>query len=368
MQLTLDELKTLVAEYVSLNKISVNSFIETSDNIVGLLDEIGKKFTIDTGFFDKLTELDGEDLPYGKTIEEWYQDLILPQTYSGDTEGTGALKFYSPTYRPVCYSYTLGRKYIPESIPNNNIERAVNNYDQFNSIVMTEYKRIQDSRAVYKYQIKREALGKVADLALSQQTSATTYVASSTTITEGNTYTDGTTYAVAVQSQAASSSTFSALVDAGVLVPLNIITKIAAPTSTETGEAFYIALKEAIEKAKDVSEGYSFNGNTIGAEEGLYLYVAQGVMPTLEVQTLAGAFHLDQVAPSVAAKVIKDFGDTTSGVFAILMDKRAVRLHTDYEALRQNFNGLGDFLNLFLHLEYTAHISRNAFFKVFIAA
>ena len=48
------------------------------------------------------------------------------------------------------------------------------------------------------------------------------------------------------------------------------------------------------------------------------------------------------------------------------MDKRAVRLHVDYEAVRDNPNGAGDFLNLFEHLELTGFISRNAFFTIFI--
>lgn len=367
-QLTLEELQTIVEEYVDENKLAVSTFNETRENIVGLLDKIGKIVTLDTTFVDKLSELDGDNLPYGKTIEEWYQDLILPVDFSGDLEGTGALKFYSPTYRPVAYSYTFGRKYIPESIPNDNIERAVNNYDQFNSIINTEYKRLQDSKAIFKYGLKRQLLGTFADLAVAQRTNATTYTASSTAITEGSTYTNGSTYAVAVKSASASSSTFTSLIEDGTLIPLDIVETIATPTDADTGEAFLIALKKAIEKAEDVSEGYSLNGNTIGTGEGLRLYVSQGVLPNLEVTTYAGAFNLNQITPSVRAKVIKDFGSSTSGVFAILIDSRAVRLHSDYDAIRENFNGLGDFLNLFYHVEYTGYISRNAFVKVFIAS
>ena len=127
------------------------------------------------------------------------------------------------------------------------------------------------------------------------------------------------------------------------------------------------ALKEAVQIAQDVSEGYSLNGNTIGAEQGLALYIKQGqIMPSLEVDTMAGAFHLDKLATGVDAKIIKDFGATTSKAYAILMDSRAVRLHVDYEAVRENFNGAGDFLNLFSHLELTGFISRNAFFTIFV--
>ena len=77
-------------------------------------------------------------------------------------------------------------------------------------------------------------------------------------------------------------------------------------------------------------------------------------------------FHLEKLATGVEAKIIRDFGATTSKAYAILMDSRAVRLHVDYEAVRENFNGAGDFLNLFSHMELTGFISRNAFFTIFV--
>ena len=129
-KLSLAELKSAVASYVGSNKVAYASFTETRNNIVGLLDKIGKIVQLDTSFFDKLAELDGEELSYGKTIEEWYQDLIMAVDYNQDTDGSRALKFYSPTYRPVCYNVSLGKKMIATSIPNNNIERAVHNEGQ----------------------------------------------------------------------------------------------------------------------------------------------------------------------------------------------------------------------------------------------
>ena len=86
----------------------------------------------------------------------------------------------------------------------------------------------------------------------------------------------------------------------------------------------------------------------------------------LDVDTLAGAFHQERLNPGVDYKVIKDFGSTSSKAYAVLMDNRAIRLHVDYEAVRENFNGAGDFLNLFQHIELTGFISRNAFFTIFV--
>ena len=371
-KLSLEELKSAVASYVGSNKVAYSSFSETRNNIVGLLDKIGKILQIDTSFFDKLEELNGEELSFGKTIEEWYQDLVEVVDYNQDTDGSRALKFYSPTYRPVCYNFSLGKKVIATSIPNNNIERAVHNEGQFVDIISTMSKRLEDSKAVFKYQVKRELLGKLCDLAEDAYTNATAYANyadTPTNVTEGTFYKQGSPakYAVCVKSKtAASGDTWATMVANGYLIPIQFKQVVAVPEDASTGEAFIKAVKHAVEIAQDVSEGYSLNGNTIGAEQGLALYVKQNVMPSLEVDTMAGAFHLEKLSTGVEAKVIRDFGATTSKAYAILMDRRAVRLHVDYEAVRENFNGAGDFLNLFSHMELTGFISRNAFFTIFV--
>lgn len=364
-KLSLAELKAAVAIYVSSSKIANPSFTETRNNIVGLLDKIGKIVQLDTSFFDKLPELDGEELSYGKTVEEYYQDLIMAVDYNQDEDGSRALKFYSPTYRPVAYSYSLGKKVIPTSIPNNNIERAVHNEGQFIDIVATQEKRLSDSKAVWKYQVKREMLGKLCDMVATAYSGATAFVDNTTTLTEGTFYKQSDEVAVAVQSSTSTMTWANAKAN-GYVIVLDIFEEIAIPEDSTTGEAFIKALKVAVEKAQDVSEGYSLNGNTIGAEQGLALYVKQGVMPSLEVDTMAGAFHLEKLNAGVEAKVIKDFGDTSTAAYAILMDRRGARLHIDYEAVRENFNGFGDFLNLFSHIESTAFISRNCFVKIFV--
>lgn len=153
---SIEGIEAIAKSYLVDNKIANTSFTETHNNIVGLLDKVGLIKFLDTDFQDKLAELNGENLPYGKTIEEWYQDLILAIDYNQDEDGSRALKFYSPTYRPVSYSYSLGKKVIATSIPNNNVERAVNSYEQLASLLATMTKRIGDSTAQWRYAVKRE--------------------------------------------------------------------------------------------------------------------------------------------------------------------------------------------------------------------
>lgn len=377
-KLSLKQLQKVIELYVDENKIgTTDTFNATKNNIVGLIDKIGKIVTLDTTFYDKLPELDGDDLPYGKTIEEYFLDLILPVDYTLENVESQALRFYSITHRPVSYSYSLGRKKIPLSIPNDNIERAVNNEEQFNSITAQLVKRISDSRAVYKYGLKRELLGTFgkmcADLDdILNVEDTITDMTTSDKFVEGKTYASGVegdtnVYMCVKEKDFETGDTLADLMNEGVLITLQLVKRIAQPSTTETGENFIKQVKTDIEKASDVSEGHSLNGNTIGAEMGLKLYVKQGVLPELEVNTYAGAFNRSDLAVPAEMKVIKDFGaKAPSGMYAMLVDYRGCRLHKDYEATRENFNGAGDFLNLFAHSEYTAFISRNVFVTIYI--
>ena len=365
LKVTLKELEEIVSAYVNEDSIASTDLQTTTNNIVGLVDKIGKQVVIDGSFYDKLAELDGDDLPLGKTIEEWYQDLIPPSDFTGDEDGTEALKFYSPSYRPVAYSYTLGRKKFPISIPYGNFERACLSDENASQLTSLISKRLTDSIDMFKYNAKRELIGKVCDLIESNISNATSWSAT-TNIEEGKYYTSGDTTYVALKSQAGKSgTTIDSLVSSGVLVPYLQKVVVAKPVDTASGENFFIAAKKIVEKAEDVSEGYSLNGNTIGAELGLSMYVKQGVVPNLEVQTLAGAFHKENLSVGVDMKVIKDFGASTSSAYAILCDNRALRLHTGYVATREQGNASGDFITLVGHREYTAFASRNAFIVIF---
>ena len=369
MKLSIKQLAQVLATYVDENKISVDSFVETRDNTIGLLDTIGKIFTIYTNFTDKLEFLNGEDLSFGKTIEEWASDLILPEDYR--PLGGEALSPHYSTYRPVYFSYTLGRKVIPQTIKNNDIERAVHNEGQFISILEDKTRRMYDSETLLKYGIKREAVGVLATMCedLMDSTNASTY-AISTAYDVGDPVVDSGQTAVHLVVKPISASntlTFAQAVADGYLIPMDLVEEIAKPVDTTTGEDFIEAVKKAVEVASDYSEGHSLNGATLGAtpENGLVLLIKQGIMPNLEVQTLSGAFHENKLALPMRVVVVPDLGNASSDVYAVLFDERGVRLHNTYRAVRENLNGDGDFLNMFFHTENTAFVSRNVFVRVF---
>lgn len=373
-KLSYAQLKALVASIVTTAKISNATFNVTRDNIVGLLDKVGKITTIDTVYtLDKLSMFDGEYLSFGKTIEEWQQDLILPEDY--DSTGANALSPHDPTYRPVFYSYTVGKKKIPTTIRNNNIERAVHFEEQFVSIVAMNTKRLEDSMAQYRYNVKREMLAKLISIASTEMSSTTTF-AYGTSYSVNALVRDAdtpTAYGIVVKAYTANTTGITSWADAvaaGYIIVLNLVQTISAPVDTTTGEAFIKQVKADVEKANDSSEGNSLNGNSLGAtpEDSLYLIIKQGIMPSVQVDTLAGAFNKQELAIPAKVVVVKDFGSDASGAYAVLMDGRGMRLHNTYNATRENANGDGDFLNIFRHTEDTAYISRNTFLKVYKAS
>ena len=378
MKLSIQQLKSVVASYVDSSKISVDSFSATYNNSVGLLDKIAKIFTIESPIVDKLEIFNGEDLSLGKSIEEWQSDLILPENY--DSTGAGALAPHDSTYRPVSFSFTLGRKKIPQTIRNDDIERAVNNVDEFERIIVDKTKRLYDSERLFVYGMKRQALGVLATRCITAHTSGSadltlategTSISSNVAVNEIVYITATTSFYVCVKPIASTDGlTGTTAIAGGYLIKLDLVEVLAKPVDTSTGEAFIKSLKSAVEIASDNSEGHSLNGNCLGAtsEEGLVLLVKQGVMPSLEVDTMAGAFHLDKVSPKVEVIALPDFGSADSSVYAILMDRRGIRLHNSYRAVRENMNGDGDFLNLFFHTENTAHVSRNTFVRVYKAS
>ena len=372
-RLSIKGLQGIVASYVDATKISVNSFSAAYETITQMVETIGKIHTLESKYEDKLAMLNGEFLSDGKIVEEWKNDLILPSAY--DSTGAGAMSPSYLTFRKPSFSYTLGRKKIKVTIPNNQFERVVHNEVQLTEIVAAHAKALNDSQIVYEYNLKRQLLGVVADLAYDVSKGDAGVVSSfatSTAYAVGEYVKSSSNVAVVMETIPASNTdNFATLLSAGKIVKVNeLAEEIAKPVDTSTGEAFIEAVKKDVEIASDISEGHSFNGNTLGAtqEDGLVLFVKQGIMPSLETKTMAGAFHLDKVAIPTEVVTLPDLGSADSKIYAILMDRRGAKDFPTYRVTRENLNGDGDFMNYFRHLEDTCHFSRNCFVKVYHTA
>ena len=308
-KMTIEGLETFVKTYVDKTK-QAGAWVSSTDNLLKLQDKIGKQITLDGSFQDKLPELSGDELPLGKTIEEWMVDLTLPSAF--DPTGADNDKPAYPTVEDVAYSYTLGRKKIKTSVPYDNVERAALTAEGAATMTGKIMERIQNSQSLYEYNLKKQLLANMVDKAA------------------GN------------------------------------ATVVALPNTTENAEKAIIAIKSAVEDASFAHEGDSLTaGALIGASPELVLYVKKGFMPQVEVNAFAGAFNKADLAIPATIKVVDDIPCTDTKVWGVLIDPRGVKLHTGYKAMRSHENADGDFVNYTLHSEFTGFISKYTFVRVF---
>ena len=325
-KMTLESLKTFATGYVAAAQ-QAGAWQETHNNLYKVLDKVGKMITLDGEFQDSLPELSGDDLPLGKTIEEYFIDLTMPVDFKApDNSGTGyaeaALKPYLPDTEEPCYSYSLGRKVLPTTIPYDNVERGSVNAEAAGNMIAKVSEKFADSGSLYRFALKKQLIGNM--------------------ITK------------AIEADAAAGK---------------IVSTIAIPTDTATGEAFIKEVKTIKENLEFANEGNCLSKTLIGKtpESNLILYVKKGVLPSLEVDTLTGAYHLDKIAMPCRVKVVDDFGSADSKVFAVMLDSRGVKLHKDYLTTKPQENAFSDFVNLFEHSEYTGFISKFTAVHVFKA-
>ena len=313
--MTINGLVALAKSYVAAAK-QAGTWNATTDNLYTAVDKIGKMVMLDGQFIDKLPELDGDELPLGKTIEEYFIDLTLPEAYTDiNTEGAKNEVPALPSIEECAYNYTLGREKIKTTVPYDNVERAALNQNDAANMIAKILERLGNSYEMFKFQAKKQLLGNAADKA----------------------------------------------------VAANLVSTIAVPTDTTTGEAFIKAIKEEVEAASFAHEG-GLNGALIGAAPELVLYIKKGVMPSIEVDTMAGAFNEARLAIPARVKVVDDFGTmTNTNVFALLVDPRGIKLHRGYHAIRTATNADGDFVNYVDHSEHTGFISKNVYIKAFKA-
>lgn len=309
-KMTLSQLQTFVKTYVDATK-QAGAWSKSTDNFVGLIDKIGKQVTLDGVYNDKLAIFDGDELPLGKTIEEYFIDLTMPTDYdaSGSTDLAPAL----PTVEDVAYSFTLGRKKIKTTVPYDNFERACIDSTTAANVSADIMNKFAASGTLYRYALKKQGIANLI----------------------------------------------------GKATNANLVSSIAVPTDTDTSEAFIKAVKGCVEDASFANDSGNLGQFLAGAAPELVLVIKKGVMPTVEVDAIAGAFHSESLALPARTIVVDDFGSDNSGAFAVLMDPRGLKLHRGYHAIRSKENADGDFVNFVDHSEYTLFISKATYVHVF---
>jgi len=366
--MTLSAIASLLSALYTPDKSGNSVYTPSFDNTLLVLNKIGKDVTFPQSIVDKLPEFDGEFLANGKTIEEFNSDLALPDD-PDSLEDAEDLKAWLPSARTPFYSYTLKEQLFHVTRKFNDLQQAFNSPGETVNAEMDILKKFNDSYWINKYQLKRQELGTLIKLVENSRTTDAVVFATATAYSKGQYVKDASTatkYGVIFNPYTANgASDWADAVAKGFIVELDLLATLDAPTDTATGESAIIQMQKDAEIANDNSQGHSLSGNTLGAQSFLKIYVKQGIMPNINVNTLAGAFHLDKVATPFEIKPLPDFGDADSKVWAVLVDTRGIRLHPSVDYVMDTRNGAKGWVSYYRHVQYTPFISRNPFVKVY---
>lgn len=313
MALTIKTLKDAAAAYVDATKQLQTTFVPTVDDFTKTVCKIGEMTTLYLPHIDKLPELSGDNLPFGETIEEFMVNDFLPSDFSYQ-DGAPKKNATRATFAEAVYSYPMKEQLWELGVPRNQFRRVSLGERSFGDLITSTLSTLDSSANAWNYAAKRQLLGNAA-------------------------------------------------LEAAKIASLT--TPIAKPTDTATGEAFIKAVKACVEVASDMNNG-NLAQHTAAAAPSLTLYIMQGVMPSIEVDTMAGAFNEAKLAIPATVKTVLDFGTASdSGVYAILVDNRAIKLHDDILTVTSDYEGRMDQDNFYRHQKQTGFISKYGYIHVF---
>ena len=313
MALTIETLKNAAAAYVDATKQLQSNFVPTVDDFTKTVCKIGEMKTLYLPHVDKLPELSGDNLPFGETIEEFMVNDFLPSDFSYQ-DGAPKKNATRATFAEAVYSYPMKEQLWELGVPRNQFRRVSLGERSFGDLIASTLSTLDSSANAWNYAAKRQLLGNAA-------------------------------------------------LEAAKIASLK--TEIAKPTDTATGEAFIKAVKKCVEVASDMNNG-NLAQHTAAAAPSLTLYIMQGVMPSIEVDTMAGAFNEAKLAIPATVKTVLDFGTASdSGVYAILVDNRAIKLHDDILTVTSDYEGRMDQDNFYRHQKQTGFISKYGYIHVF---
>ena len=323
MALTIQTLKNAAAAYVDATKQLQKTFVPTVDDFTKTVCKIGDMKTLYLPHVDKLPELSGDNLPFGETIEEFMVNDFLPSDFVYE-DGAPKKNAKRATFEEAVYSYPMKEQLWELGVPRNQFRRVSLGERSFGDLIASTLSTLDSSANAWNYAAKRRLLGNAAKEAAK----------------------------ITGVSQADTSGCF---------------TKIAKPSDTATGEAFIKAVKACVEKASDMNDG-NLAQHPAAAAPSLTLYIKQGVIPSLEVDTLAGAFNEAKLAIPAKIKTVLDFGEVSgedSGIYAILVDDRGIKLHDDLLYISSDYDGRQNQDNFYRHQKQTGFISKYAYIHVF---
>ena len=307
----ISNVKTFVAGVLQDAKIaqSAENFTAVINDTTGLVEKCMDQICLNQLFTDKLPELDGDEKEFGAYVEEYGMGLLVPKAATSLVDGQSyGVPYYAPAVQGTFHSWKLPEYIVAGSTSYNKYKSSMKSPEAYSSFVSSVLKQMIDSYNQARYEEKKELLGWAAN---------------------------------------------------------NVAVKqiLAKPVDTTSGEAF-------IKKVKDIAEEASFARDitvgektiTLGAAEGLTLYLNKGIMSSLEVDTLAGAFNKEDLAMPVTIKVV-DFGANgmgTNQAYGLIVDNRAIKLFPNRNTVGEDVNAYHDFVTVSRHVIDTPFVSKFA--------
>lgn len=307
----ISNIKTFVAGVLQDAKIaqSAENFTAVINDTTGLVEKCMDQICLNQLFTDKLPELDGDEKEFGAYVEEYGMGLLVPKAATSLVDGQSyGVPYYAPAVQGTFHSWKLPEYIVAGSTSYNKYKSSMKSPEAYASFVSSVLKQMIDSYNQARYEEKKELLGWAAN---------------------------------------------------------NVAVKqiLAKPVDTVSGEAFIKAVKNIAEDAsfaRDITVGDKTI--TLGAAEGLTLYLNKGIMSSLEVDTLAGAFNKEDLAMPVTIKVV-DFGATgmgTNQAYGLIVDNRAIKLFPNRNTVGEDVNAYHDFVTVSRHVIDTPFVSKFA--------
>lgn len=307
----ISNIKTFVAGVLQDAKIaqSAETFAAVINDTTGLVEKCMDQICLNQLFTDKLPELDGDEKEFGAYVEEYGMGLLVPKAATTLVDGQSyGVPYYAPAVQGTFHSWKLPEYIVAGSTSYNKYKSSMKSPEAYASFVSSVLKQMIDSYNQARYEEKKELLGWAANNVAVKQV-------------------------------------------------------LAKPVDTVSGEAFIKAVKNIAEDAsfaRDITVGDKTI--TLGAAEGLTLYLNKGIMSSLEVDTLAGAFNKEDLAMPVTIKVV-DFGATgmgTNQAYGLIVDNRAIKLFPNRNTVGEDVNAYHDFVTVSRHVIDTPFVSKFA--------
>ena len=311
---TITALETAAKNYVDATKQLQGTFTPTVDDFTKTVCKIGEMKTLYLPHVDKLPEMHGDNLPFGETIEEFMVNDFLPETFTY-VDGAHKKNAKRATFAEAVYSYALPEQLWELGVPRSQFQRVSLGQRSFTDLVSATLMTLDSSANAWNYAAQRRLLGNAAKAA----------------------------------------------------VAAGLVSSKAKPDTSADGEQFIKEVKKCVEIASDMNDS-NLAKHTAAAAPSLTLYIKQGVIPSLEVDTMAGAFNKAELAIPAKVKTVLDFGEISgedAGVYAILVDDRAIKLHDDILMVTSDYDGRMNQDNFYRHQKQTGFISKYGYIHVF---